>query len=266
MDQAKVDKIIQYILAVAAQGWGDYNSREVGPIHIIKYVYLADLAYARQNNGETYTGVNWRFHHYGPWSLEVFQRIEPAGLAIGASKRTITDTPYDDFDRWSVNDEFLQEKIYSNLPFPVYISINNYFKKFQTDTYDLLDYVYSTPPMRIAAPEEELSFMEAYKRHEEEKADKEILGQYKPEKVTVRAKKLRKKSLLDLKEKIQKKRGEKKTTALVTPTAPRYDEVFFKGQEWLDKMAGDRIENSEGEITVSDTVWKSPGRSEPNVQ
>jgi hypothetical protein len=42
MDINKVDLLLKYILAAA--GREDYGNREVGPIHLIKYVYLADLA------------------------------------------------------------------------------------------------------------------------------------------------------------------------------------------------------------------------------
>ena len=72
MNQERVDLLIQYILSVAAQGWGDFDDKEVGPIHIIKYVYLADLAYAMRHGGETYTDIPWRFHNFGPWDTGIF--------------------------------------------------------------------------------------------------------------------------------------------------------------------------------------------------
>ena len=37
-------------------------------IHLIKCVYLADLAYDKEHNGQTYTGIPWRFYHFGPWA------------------------------------------------------------------------------------------------------------------------------------------------------------------------------------------------------
>ena len=42
MDIKKVDLLLKYILAAAGQE--DPGHREVGPIHLIKYVYSADLA------------------------------------------------------------------------------------------------------------------------------------------------------------------------------------------------------------------------------
>ena len=41
MDINKVDQLLKYILAAAGQE--DFRNREVGPIHLIKYVYLAGL-------------------------------------------------------------------------------------------------------------------------------------------------------------------------------------------------------------------------------
>jgi hypothetical protein len=56
MNINKVDLLLKYILAVAGQE--DYGNREVGPIHLIKYVYLADLAFAEKHGGETDHGRN----------------------------------------------------------------------------------------------------------------------------------------------------------------------------------------------------------------
>jgi hypothetical protein len=55
MDINKVDLLLKYILA--ATGQEDFGNREVGPIHLVKYVYLADLAFAEKHGGETFTGA-----------------------------------------------------------------------------------------------------------------------------------------------------------------------------------------------------------------
>ncbi len=55
MDQDRIDHVIQLALLVAGRE-DDPFDRELGPIHLIKYVYLADLAYAERHGGETYTG------------------------------------------------------------------------------------------------------------------------------------------------------------------------------------------------------------------
>lgn len=268
MNQEKVDLLIQYVLSVAAQGWGDYDDKEVGPIHIIKYVYLADLAYALQNDGQTFTGIPWIFHHFGPWDTGLYQRIEPASRAIGAHKRTITDTQYADFDRWSLDSEHLINQLSKSLPNSITLSINGSFRRFGTDTYDLLDYVYSTIPMRYAAPGEYLLFVTAAQTCEQQRRDNETLQQYQPNKLTVRQQKHKKRIFSDLKSKIRiqiAEKNKKGRVGFVTPTAPRYDDLFWKGQEWLDSLAGAPINHEKGELTVSDSAWKTTVRSEPHV-
>ena len=268
MDQKRADLLIQYILSVAAQGWGDYGDKEVGRIHIIKYVYLADLAFATQHGGKTFTGIPWRFHHYGPWDEGLFHRIDPACHAIGGHKRTITDTPYDDFDRWSIDDDHLKDQLGKQLPPAVVFAVKGSFRQFTTDTYDLLDHVYSTTPMRHAAPGEFLPFDVAAQKYEQQIKENEELQQYQPPKLTTRQQKKRKQAFRDLKEKIQAKIAEKKKSGragFVTPTSPRYDDLFWKGQEWLDSLAGEPLSCEKGELTVSDSVWKSQSRSEPHV-
>jgi hypothetical protein len=268
MDQKRVDLLIQYILSVAAQGWGDYDDKEVGRIHIIKYVYLADLAFALRNGGQTFTGIPWRFHHFGPWDGELCKRIDPACQAIGGHKRIITDTPYDDFDRWSVEDEHLTDQLSKQLPPAVVFAIDVSYRQFTTDTYDLLDHVYSTIPMRHAAPGETLPFDIAAQKHGQQIKENEELRQYQPPKLTAKQQKKRKLAFRDLKNKIQAKLADKKKSGragFVKPSAPRYDELFWKGQEWLDSLAGEPLCSEKGELSVSDSVWKSPARSEPHV-
>ena len=50
MKSNKIDLLIQYAFLVAGQE-DEYLDRRLGPIHLIKYVYLADLAYAERNCG-----------------------------------------------------------------------------------------------------------------------------------------------------------------------------------------------------------------------
>jgi hypothetical protein len=51
MDIKRVDLLLKYILAAAGQE--DLGQREVGPIHLVKYVYLADPAFAEKMLAKT---------------------------------------------------------------------------------------------------------------------------------------------------------------------------------------------------------------------
>jgi hypothetical protein len=49
-----------------------------------------------------------------------------------------------------------------------------------------------------------------------------------------------------LKQRLAKKRASR--SAHPVSPAPRYDEVYFRGLEWLDSLAGEPIEPSEGRL------------------
>ncbi|WP_146155287.1 hypothetical protein [Enhygromyxa salina] len=63
-DAKKVDLLVT--CAVSAAELQEYPNDCLGPIHVLKYIYLADLAHAEQH-GETFTGANWQFYNFGPW-------------------------------------------------------------------------------------------------------------------------------------------------------------------------------------------------------
>ena len=109
--------LLKYALAVAGQE--KPGNRELGAIHLVKYVYLADLAYADRHRGDTLTAVAWRFHnlisvhgrrtstplqligecffvhkppHRGGW----VSRIAPVVAAVGAQERRYSNPRYED--------------------------------------------------------------------------------------------------------------------------------------------------------------------------
>jgi hypothetical protein len=109
MDIRRVDLLLKYILTAAGQE--DPGQQELGPIHLIKYVYLADLIFAEKQGGGTYSGAHWRFHHFGPWSPEVYNRIEPVITEVGARVRQIPSSMEEDLIRYSLVDEVSLEGV-----------------------------------------------------------------------------------------------------------------------------------------------------------
>ncbi len=157
MDIKKVNLLLKYILVAAGQE--GYGSREVGPIHLIKYVYLADLTFAEKHGGETFTGIPWRFHHYGPWSPEVYSHIEHVVQEIGAQERRISSSKLEeDIIRFSLVDEELFQQLERELPLVLTVGLKRLIHSFGDDTTSLLHHVYRTRPMLEAAPGEFLSF------------------------------------------------------------------------------------------------------------
>ncbi|WP_035218414.1 hypothetical protein [Desulfatibacillum aliphaticivorans] len=257
-DYAKIDLLFQYILTLA--GEEEWDDRELGPIHLIKYLYLSDLAYAERNNGETFTGLPWRFYHFGPWAEEAHGRIEPALMAIGSEKRTFSTLKYDEVRRYSPKkSSHLLHQLEQQVPLSIDGPLRKAVHKFGSDTESLLDHTYRTLPMLTAAPNELLDFSRAalkqVVREEEEK----------PKTLTTRQMKKRKQAIEDLKNRL-KNSSPPKDDALVTPEEePRYDDVFFEGVEWLDLLAGEPVTPLEGTAHFSPDVWKSKARYDSEI-
>lgn len=150
MDPARIQAVFGYALAVAAQG-DDPRDRELGPIHLLKYLYLADLARAQTHEGESYSGVDWRFHKFGPWAVEAFQQVPPARAHIQAECRKFTSRYQADTLRWRVPADRL-ERCEAGLPREVARSVAAAVRAFGSDTSALLHHVYRTPPMLQARP------------------------------------------------------------------------------------------------------------------
>lgn len=260
-DIRKIDLLLQYVLAVAGleDGW----ERELGMIHLIKYVYLADLAYAEQNDGETFTGVPWRFHHFGPWAEDVYFRIEPALEAIGAQKKAITNPKDDkDFFRWSIQDDNLIERLEKQIDLCVSGCVQRAVRRFGSDTKSLLHFVYRTGPVLRAAPEEYLDFTPSDSTSADSE-QMEITDSFKP--LTARQKKKRKEKLLALKKRIAERLDLELGKMEIPPTPPRYDDVFFEGVGHLDSLAGEPLSPVDLTVSVSDDMWKSKARFDPDV-
>ena len=243
MDTAKIDLILKYILAAAGQE--DFGNQELGPIHLCKYVYLADLAFADAHDGETLSGAEWQFYHYGPWAQAVHSRIEKVVKDVNATERTITSYKYEsDFVRWKLQDDELYASLQSLLPFEVRRAIRDAVHEFGDDTTGLLHHVYTTRPMLQAAPHERLSFArpkeQAVTDSREANSDEEA-----PRTAPLSTKELRKKKerLAVLKERIQSRLADKEQNQkMVKPEpAPRYDDIFFDGVARLDELAGSPI-------------------------
>ena len=262
MDIVNIDNILQYALLMAGREDEPFD-RELGPIHLIKYVYLADLAYAEEHDGMTFTGVKWQFYKFGPWAQTVNGRIEPALSAIGAEKRTFP-SDYEDREEWfrwrSIDDSPIRP-LEKELPIIVTSSIKKNVHRFGKDTSELLAYVYTTLPMLSAAPNEFLDFSNLRRirktKEEPQKAKR---------KLSVKEKKILKEKREALKELASKKLAAKRRKPLVKPyKTPRYDDVYLNGMEWLDSLAGQKIADGESEVVFSDSIWKSLARRGENV-
>lgn len=255
MDASKVDLVLKYALAVAAREDEPW-ARRLGAIHLIKYVYLADLAHAARHGGATFTGADWQFHHYGPWAGDVYERIQPTLAALGAQEFRFESTRYEnDTVRWAIPDAEQAEATLAEvdrlLPPGVASAVKKAVHSFGADTTALLHHVYTTPPMTRAAPRERLAF-----RSEEGPAASQE-DEHQP---TAKQVKRQKEALRSLQERTKAMLKAKLEKATAPTPAPPYDEVFVAGTQWLDEIAGGDPEPLKGEVQFPDDIWKGPWR------
>ena len=279
MNAPRVDLLLQFALVAAGQE-DEQRDRRLGPIQLVKYAYLGDLAYAEAHQGETFTGAAWQFHHFGPWDAEVFGRIEPALAAIGTIKERLPGAIYGDFERYTLQDEHLLDGLSTKLPGEVAGAIRRAVHEHGSDTASLLRDVYQTRPMLTAAPGEALVFEKPSRGASFSTVDDSELASLcassarvaEPQEVwtTVplrlreqrRTLRKRKQMALRLREAVrQRLAGPQAPTQAAVP-APRYDDVFFDGVAWLDHQAGEPVPATSGELEFSHSIWKSRGRSD----
>lgn len=261
-DISKVDKVLQFIVLTAGRA-DNFRDRELGPIHLIKYLYLADLAYAETHHGETYTQIPWKFHHFGPWATEAFNRIDPALATIDAQKKRITSYYTDDFTRWSADDEELYGQLAEELPIQVVSSVKGAVQEFGNSTEDLLHFVYNTYPMLQAAPEEYLIFSN-FPTYQKEKSSHDHRDIPPEKELSKTQQKKRQQKLDELKIQFRDKL-KNKDKKRVEYRPPRYDDVFFEGVATLNYLAGSDFEFAKGIGRFSDDIWKSESRTDSNV-
>lgn len=143
------------------------------------------------------------------------------------------------------------------VPTEAALAIRRTVREFGTDTVGLLHHVYKTPPMLRAAPGESLDFHPL-------PPDEAVPGEKKT--VTEPLPSLSKTKLKKLRERVEKKLAEPSPGRWVEPSPPpRFDEIFERGSEWLDSLAGEPIEPDAGVLEFSADVWKSKGRGESEL-
>lgn len=256
MDAAQVDKLMQYALAVAGES-DDWKDKDLGPIHLVKYVYLADLAYA-ERKGTTLTGAPWRFYHFGPYCNEVWKRVEPAMAAMMAEDKSFESAHRDeDVLRWRSSDpERDRADAGAGLHITAKLAIERSVREWGSDTQGLLHHVYNTRPMLRAAPNDLLVFepLEPTEKFEP------LPPPTKKEKKQARAR------IEALREKLAERQAAREPRRTKPMRSPRYDDVYTDGVAWLDELAGESPPEHEGVMSIDDSVWRSEtrgGRGDP---
>jgi hypothetical protein len=155
----KILDLIKYITCYAS-----YNDINLTKVQLVKYVYLADLYYARYHDGDTITHYPWKFIYYGPYCSEVMQSIDEAA-SLGLISCMTYESKFSDknYNIFSCKDDKYEE-LRKSFPLEVTSELKEKIKKFAYDTPQLLDYVYfETEPMKNVNKGDLLDFSKAQK-------------------------------------------------------------------------------------------------------
>ena len=261
-DLSRLNAVYQYIVAVAALT-DDARQQSLGPIHLLKYAYLADLAHAARQAGSPYSDVEWRFHHFGPWSQEAFDAIGPALHGIAAREDRYTSRYESDIVRYGLDRheaEAIARRGDQNLPAAVSHAITRAVREHGSDTADLLRHVYLTPPMLAARPGDRLDFSTVSNPVPVTSTPPA------PARLSVKEKRRRKAVIDSARAEMPRRLARSRSKRAAPQPAPRYDAVFHEGTAQLDRMAGDPLAPATGEITFDDSVWHaSQRRDDPDL-
>lgn len=157
---------------------------------------------------------------------------------------------------WQAVDDLHLVKLDQDLPFIITANLRRNVHQFGKATPELLAFVYSTEPMRNAAPNEFLNFSDL-KKHIQYQIVEEQYDQ-----LSIKQKKKLKSKMDELRSKSAEKLAVKRKKRLVAPLiTPRYDNVYLEGLEWLDSLSGEKINEGENNAVFSDSIWKSPSRT-----
>lgn len=255
-DRSRLDAVYQYTLATAALS-EDFRQRQLGLIHLLKYAYLADLAHATRHEGATFSGTEWRFYHFGPWSGEAFQEIGPALLSISATEMSYASRHADDFARYGLevrDAEGIARRFEDELPFVVSNAISQAVHEHGADTADLLRHVYLTSPMLAARPGDVLDFRTAVRPRTL------ATGAQERRKLSASEKRRRAAIIYSARAEVQKRLAAARKKGVEPSPLPRYDAIFDEGTAQLDRMAGEPLSAVSGEVVFDDSVWNSSQR------
>lgn len=262
-----INDLILFIVATAGQE-DEPSDRYLGYIHIIKYLYLADLAFAQHNRGKIYTGIPWKFHHFGPWSPEAYSMIDaPLETSGATAKRIESKYGEEDFVRWYLRDDQLFISLANKLPLPISQELRKYIHNFTNVTETLLDFVYKTKPMLRAAPGEFLDFGADNNEGCGDEANQGKISDLFSNLSGITFQSMPRLSRAEFKSEAKNLLETKKreNAKIRRSYPPRYDDIFFNGVKTLDELAGEKIPDGTGIVSFSDDIWRSKARFDPDL-
>jgi hypothetical protein len=206
-------------------------------LRLVKFVYLADLYYARYAKGETLTGCPWAFVHFGPWCKQVNEAINRAannGVILAQKNPSQYDDAKDYRVFWVEDTE--EPKVVEALPLYVWSKLQWAIHKWGDDSFGLLDYIYfETEPMLDAKPGALLDFRRS---------------QMPPVQKKIQLKRIPNTKLDEAKKNVARLREKFKTGFSSRPSQGPLDTVY---QEFISKLEEEDLETGlEGSAELGD--------------
>ena len=66
-DSKIIERLTDYVQFIT--WYARQREERLTVIRLVKFLYLLDLYYARENKGDIITGCSWKFVHYGPYFI-----------------------------------------------------------------------------------------------------------------------------------------------------------------------------------------------------
>lgn len=268
MSDPTLSLLLQFALAEAVQSGS--NNRGLSVTQLVKYIYLADIAYAqsRKGNGEQFSPAKWKFFHFGPYSYSVQQEIDWLREHGGIRAYNFTAPDEIEFVRYALPVEQVadvQKRAEKEFPLAVTQQIRRAVRKYAGDQKRLLHDVYRTPPMCSAAPGEQLSFGSVRPKA----TDPGVTSEFVQPEPSAR----------------ERKKAEAAYKSKIAVLSQKFKEQFARHQESLSKLSasdsrsvteeaevsaifdeddGDDFNLGSGvaTVTVHDSIWKSEVRED----
>ena len=165
-------------------------------LRLVKFLYLADLFFAREKNGQTFTKFPWAFVHYGPFFGEAVKEID-AAVSLGLIEEQAFESKYEDKDYYLYRSLIEEEPtLVSDLPTYVSSELKWAIQKWGEDSGGLLDYVYfETEPMVNVHRGDLLDFLKARKPIKQPKIQMKTLSKKQLNRAKEAVKKLMEKTM-----------------------------------------------------------------------
>lgn len=224
----QLTKTQEVVLAVLSE-LESAGFRSVTTTTLAKFLYLADYHQAKETQGQTLTGTEWRFLHFGPYAASFATELD-ALRDLGLVNETAGTSVQKDYYLFTLPEGVERRTLEAvGLIKRAATNLRLQLREFATNLPRLLNFVYfQTEPMEEVRPEEVLDFS---------LCRRDLFSETKP----VELRKLPADAIRAYREKLADRRATKARRQAFLWEGP-FDEVYAQGMAYLD----DELEDASG--------------------